>query len=105
MKKDLQIYRLLSIQSVVISVVVLVLVFIFILRTENKLNKYDDIRSYAKSQVDKEWFDYSYDIIENVDENGEIRYRITYYWSKVNEQGTLDLIVFYKDGKLNSEEI
>ena len=64
-----------------------------------------EIKNYVKEIANKEWFDYSYDIAENIDENGVVRYHITYYYSKVNETGTLEILVFYQDGKLTSEVI
>ena len=74
----------------------------------NEINRKVDrveIKNYVKEIANKEWFDYSYDIQENIDENGVVRYHITYYYSKVNETGTLEILVYEKDGKLTSEVI
>ena len=74
----------------------------------NQINRKVDkveIKNYVKEQANKEWFDYSYDIQENIDENGNVRYHITYYYSKTNETGKLEILVYEKDGKLTSEEI
>ena len=74
----------------------------------NQINRKVDkveVKNYVKEIANKEWFDYSYDIVENIDENGVVRYHITYYYSKTNETGTLEILVYEKNGKLTSEEI
>ena len=54
----------------------------------NQINRKVDkveIKNYVKEQASKEWFDYSYDISENIDENGNITYSYDSSDETVNE--------------------
>ncbi len=91
-----------------VFLICVVAMFISSIMWFNTINRKVDrveIKNYVKEQASKEWFDYSYDIAENIDENGNVRYHITYYYSKTNETGTLEILVYEKDGKLTSEVI
>lgn len=51
------------------------------------------------------WFDYSYDVIENYDENGAKRYHIVYYYSQVNTSGIIEYIVEINNNEYVAEII
>lgn len=95
----------LSAISLLMSVVALVVCIIYTAQLDVANNKVNDVREYAAKKADKNWFDYSYEVIENYDENNIRRFHVTYYYSKVGESGTYEIMVYYKDGKLVSEEI
>ena len=88
---------------------ILCIVIIFIIASlygcTVKEEKEPDIQKYAQEQAESDWFDYSYEIIENYDENGEKRYHITYYYSMVGYNGIIEYIVTYENGNWKKEVI
>ena len=89
---------LISIVFVGLVIALYVSCIVFMNQTNKRVDK-GYLRNYIVEQADKDWFDYCYEIVENYDENGNIRYRLTYYYSKVNESGVIEyLITETKDG-------
>ena len=69
---------------------VLVLLFVLIGCSKTK-----SVNSIAKEIADEhDWFDYSYEVVNNYDENNAERYHITYYYSTLDgKSGRLEYIV------------
>ena len=65
-----------------------------------------NINNIAKTIAERnDWFDYSYDLIGNYDENGTKRYHIVYYYSKANTSGSIEYIVEINNNEYVAEII
>ena len=74
-------------------------------KNEAKENELQEVHKYAKEHASKEWYDYSYDIIENYDEKGIKRYHLVYHYALDKYyQRTIDKYLVFKDGTLTEEE-
>ena len=79
------IFRLICLISIIGS-----LIRLFVLFSCSKTKSVNDFaKEYADSQ---EWFDYSYEVVENFDEDNLKRYHITYYISGNNKQEIIGYI-------------
>lgn len=69
--------------------------------------KYSSEFAVAKDIASKQdWFDYSYEIIQNRDEDNNIRYHVTYYWSKTDgTNGIVEYIFTYTKDDYKYEKL
>lgn len=88
-------------KKTIISIILVAILFL------SSCTKTKSVNDYAKEIADKqEWFDYSYEIVENYDEDNVKRYHITYYFGRVNQPTEkLEIIGYIQNGEFIYEVI
>ena len=93
----------------ILSVAFILLLTSCVNNNKAKEQEQPSIKTYAKEFADgqSDWFDYSYEIVENYDEEDITRYHITYYytvtWNTLAFPYKLDIIVIEEDGVFKYE--
>ena len=84
--------------SVVISLVALVLTIAYSESYYDLKNKDAKTKEMAVSLAEsKGWFDYSYTITDNWDEDGKIRHLVTYYYTLEGDNKTYEVTYIFGD--------